>query len=670
MARWQGKAMALPESRPVPEREQRSPGASAVEIVRVRTKADLDRFIRVPWRIYRDDPHWVPPLVFERRQHLDRTANPFFDHAEVQLWLALRGGEAVGRISAQVDQAALSQHQDAAGHFGFLEAEDDGGTFAALLQTAEAWLRDRGLRTVRGPFSLSINDESGLLIEGYERPPALMMGHAPPYYGRRLEDLGYAKVRDLIAYDFDVVTAKSVPPEVRRLVDSLAKRPNVTVRRLRKSQLARDLKAVLKVFNDAWSNNWGFIPFSEVEIAKIAKDMRPLIREDFVCIVEIDGDPAAFALALPDLNEAMADLNGALLPFGHQGAHAAHGGAQEIPGGREGRGARLHGHREGPRERPAGRFRGRRAVLGARGQPAGPKGHRGGRRRAVQDLQDLREGPHLSGETQAGAHNGDDRRFTALILAASRGAADPVAKSEGTSHKCLVDVVGVPMLTRVVDTLSASPSIARIAISIETPEVLEALPAIAEAVAAGRITVLPSGPTTSASVLRAAEALASPYPLLIVTADNPLLTPEMVEHFCAEALVCSADLAVGLASETVVRKAFPAAQRTFLRFRDDRYSGCNLYALAREAGLAAVRFWAAAERHRKRPWRLVATFGLVSLVLFLFGWLTLDDAFARASRVMKVRAKALKLPFPTAPIDVDKPTDLALVRRILVSGSS
>jgi hypothetical protein len=312
MARWQGKAMALPESRPVPEREQRSPGASAVEIVRVRTKADLDRFIRVPWRIYRDDPHWVPPLVFERRQHLDRTANPFFDHAEVQLWLALRGGEAVGRISAQVDQAALSQHQDAAGHFGFLEAEDDGGTFAALLQTAEAWLRDRGLRTVRGPFSLSINDESGLLIEGYERPPALMMGHAPPYYGRRLEDLGYAKVRDLIAYDFDVVTAKSVPPEVRRLVDSLAKRPNVTVRRLRKSQLARDLKAVLKVFNDAWSNNWGFIPFSEVEIAKIAKDMRPLIREDFVCIVEIDGDPAAFALALPDLNEAMADLNGAL----------------------------------------------------------------------------------------------------------------------------------------------------------------------------------------------------------------------------------------------------------------------------------------------------------------------------------------------------------------------
>jgi hypothetical protein len=308
--------MALPEPRSATESEPSATGASAVDIVPVDGKADFDRFIRVPWRIYRVDPNWVPPLVFERRQHLDPAANPFFDHAEARFWLALRGGEPVGRISAQIDQAALDQHRDACGHFGFLEAEDDGESFAALLRTAEDWLRERGLRRVRGPFSLSINDESGLLIDGYDRPPALMMGHAPPYYGRRLEQQGYAKVRDLIAYDFDVVTAKSVPPAVRRLVDNLARRPNVTVRRLRKAQFGRELKAVLEVFNDAWSNNWGFIPFSEVEIAKIAKDMKPLIREDFVSIVEIDGDPVAFALALPDLNEAIADLDGALLPFG------------------------------------------------------------------------------------------------------------------------------------------------------------------------------------------------------------------------------------------------------------------------------------------------------------------------------------------------------------------
>jgi GTP:adenosylcobinamide-phosphate guanylyltransferase len=269
----------------------------------------------------------------------------------------------------------------------------------------------------------------------------------------------------------------------------------------------------------------------------------------------------------------------------------------------------------------------------------------------------------LSGAIEAGAR----RHFTALVLAASRGAADPVAKSEGTSHKCLVDVAGVPMLVRVVDALSASPSIGAIAISIEAPEVLEALTPLAHAAAEGRIALLRSGATTSASVLAAVEALGDPYPLLIATADNPLLTPEMVEHFCAQALASDADLVAALASESVVRAAVPTAQRTFLRFRDGRYSGCNLYGLMREAGLEAVRFWAAAERHRKRPWRLVAAFGLGSLLLFLLGRLTLDQAFARASRVMQARAEALRLPFATAPIDVDKPADLALVRRILAA---
>ena len=272
----------------------------------------------------------------------------------------------------------------------------------------------------------------------------------------------------------------------------------------------------------------------------------------------------------------------------------------------------------------------------------------------------------MSGNTQAGA----GRRFTALILAASRGAADPVARSEGISHKCLVDVAGVPMLARVVETLAASPSVGALAVSIEAPEVLEALPSVSAAVAAGRLSVLPSDTSPSASVLRAVEALEDPYPLLIATADNPLLTPEMVEHFCAETLASEAELTAGLAAEAVVREAVPTAERTFLRFRDGRYSGCNLYALADPAGLAAVRFWVAAERHRKRPWRLVATFGFASLVLFLLGRLDLDEAFARASRIMKVRAKALRMPFPTAPIDVDKPSDLALVRQILGSHST
>ena len=272
----------------------------------------------------------------------------------------------------------------------------------------------------------------------------------------------------------------------------------------------------------------------------------------------------------------------------------------------------------------------------------------------------------MSGTTQPGA----GRRFTALILAASRGAADPVARSEGISHKCLVDVAGVPMLARVVETLAASPSVGALAISIESTEVLEALPSVSQAVAAGRLSVLPSGTSPSSSVLRAVEAMEDPYPLLIATADNPLLTPEMVEHFCAESLASDADLTAGLAAETVVREAVPTAERTFLRFRDGRYSGCNLYALSGPAGLAAVRFWATAERHRKRPWRLAASFGYVSLALFLLGRLSLDEAFERASKLMNLRAKALRMPFPTAPIDVDKPSDLALVRKILETHST
>jgi GNAT superfamily N-acetyltransferase len=254
--------------------------------------------------------------MFERRQHLDPKVNPFFGHAEVQLWLALRDGDPVGRISAQIDQAALAQHKDETGYFGFLEAEDDGESFAALLGAAEAWLKDRGMRRVRGPFSLSINDESGLLIQGFDRPPSIMMGHAPPYYASRLEEQDYAKAMDLIAYEFDVVATNSVPPVVRRLVQDLGRRSNVTIRNLRKSHIDQELKAVLDIFNDAWSNNWGFVPFSDIAIAKLGKDMRPLIREDFVSIVEIDAKPAAFAIALPNLNEVIADLNGALLPFG------------------------------------------------------------------------------------------------------------------------------------------------------------------------------------------------------------------------------------------------------------------------------------------------------------------------------------------------------------------
>ena len=286
-----------------------------VKIVPVEDKSALTRFIRFPWRIYHDDPQWIPPLVLERREHLNRRTNPYFQHAEARLWLALRDGRPVGRVSAQVDQASLRHHGDATGHFGFLEAEDDPEVFGALLATAEGWLAAQGMTQVRGPFSFSINDESGLLVEGFDRPPSLMMGHAKPYYAARVEQQGYRKAKDLIAYHYDV-TSDPLPASAKPLVRRLEAEPRVVLRKLDRSRFAAELDAVLEVFNDAWSGNWGFVPLSSAEIAKLAKDLKPLILDDSLAIAEIDGTAAAFAIALPNLNEAIADLDGSLLPFG------------------------------------------------------------------------------------------------------------------------------------------------------------------------------------------------------------------------------------------------------------------------------------------------------------------------------------------------------------------
>lgn len=283
-------------------------------IEKVEGKAALDRFIRVPWRIFRDDPHWVPPLMIERRGHLDPSRNPFFDHAQVGLWLACRDGQVVGRISAQIDQNYLAHHHDDTGQFGFLDAEDDAETFRALTETAEDWLREKGIRRVMGPFSLSINDESGLLIEGFDSPPFVMMGHALPYYRTHLEHQGYRKAQDLIVYGYDPF--EPLDPKIEKLLTRIKRDPEVHIRTLDKSRYDDDIRIVLDIFNDAWSDNWGFVPFTERELLHVAKELKPLIRSELVIIVEIADEPVAMAVAFPNLNEAIADLNGSLLPFG------------------------------------------------------------------------------------------------------------------------------------------------------------------------------------------------------------------------------------------------------------------------------------------------------------------------------------------------------------------
>ncbi len=287
----------------------------SVQIVPVTDKAQRKTFIRVPWTVYANDPNWVPPLLFERAGHLDPKQNPYFDHAEVQLWIAYKDGVPVGRISAQVDQASLERHKDDAGHFGFLEGTDDPEIFGALMQTAEEWLKARGMKKIVGPLSFSINDEVGLLVEGFDRPPSLMMGHAFPYYGTQLERLGYTKAVDTIAYDFDV-NVDGLNDRSRAIVNRLSSNPKVTVRSLNSKDFDNELRTIINIFNDAWWDNWGFVPFSEAEIKKLASDFKLLLEPEHVSIIEVDGEAAAFGLTIPNINEAIRDLNGRLLPFG------------------------------------------------------------------------------------------------------------------------------------------------------------------------------------------------------------------------------------------------------------------------------------------------------------------------------------------------------------------
>lgn len=284
-----------------------------IEIQPVLGRAALDRFIRLPHALLRHDPAWVPPLLAERRAALSPKRNPWFRHGEAGFWIARRGGRDVGRISAQEDSLARDPDGERPAHFGLLAAEDDPVVFAALLSAAEGWAAARGLRRMRGPFSLSINEQTGLLVSGFDTPPMLMMPHDPPHAGRRLEALGYRKARDLLAYLCD--TSGRLPAAAEKIV-ARGLPPGVTLRPLRRAELREEVARLIAIFNDAWSGNWGFMPFTTEEVAHMADELRPLVHERLVWFAEVEGHPAAFAVCLPNLNEAIRDLSGRLLPFG------------------------------------------------------------------------------------------------------------------------------------------------------------------------------------------------------------------------------------------------------------------------------------------------------------------------------------------------------------------
>jgi hypothetical protein len=284
-----------------------------ISIKRVRTKAERNAFVDLAWEIYASDPHWVPPLKDEVHGLIDPTRNPWFGHGFAEFWLAERDGKVVGRVSAQVDELVQEQMSPGTGQWGMFEVKDEAAA-AALIETAEDWLREQRMNTALGPISISIWDEPGLLIQGFDEPPMVMMGHHRPEYRAWIEGAGYEKAKDLFTFELDIRI--DMIPVIDRLIKSGEANPRIRIRDVDKSKFDREAAIILDILNDAWSDNWGFVPLTDDEIAYAGKKLKPIIVEDLVKIAEVDGEPVAFMITIPDMNEMIRDLDGKLFPFG------------------------------------------------------------------------------------------------------------------------------------------------------------------------------------------------------------------------------------------------------------------------------------------------------------------------------------------------------------------
>jgi GNAT superfamily N-acetyltransferase len=282
----------------------------------VRARRSVHQFVRLPWRIYADDPAWVPPLEADVRKLL-RPGHPFQQHADVECFIALRGGDPVGRVAAVVNHQYNTFHETRTGFVGLFESVNDPAVAEALLQRAADWLRDRGMSRAIGPFNLSTNDElysPGILLDNFARPPALMMAHNPPYYRDLFAAAGWEKERDLLSYLVeDHQRQDRLLRGVERLTGTI---DGLVVRQLDLRQLGAEVEKVKEIYHSAWERNWGFVPLTDAEIARLASDLKPIVDPRFALLAEVRGEPVGFALALPDYNQALRHVNGRLFPFG------------------------------------------------------------------------------------------------------------------------------------------------------------------------------------------------------------------------------------------------------------------------------------------------------------------------------------------------------------------
>lgn len=286
----------------------------SIEIKSVQSRSDRIRFLRVHEHLNRDVPQWVAPLRFERLQLLSKKGNPFFEYGEMAAWTAERNGELVGRISAQTNSMHQERYADNAGFFGFFDSVNDEDVARALLKTAGDWLRKRGCTHVIGPYQLSINNESGVLVEGFDTPPVFMMPHNPEYYDDLLHRAGLTKAKDLLAWTAD--PREPLPEKAVAISEMVGAAEGLVVRTVDKRNINRDIDVVMSVHDDAWNDNWGYLPFTRAELKKLSDELKLVLNPKLALIAEVHGEPAAIAIAIPDINEHIRDLNGRLAPFG------------------------------------------------------------------------------------------------------------------------------------------------------------------------------------------------------------------------------------------------------------------------------------------------------------------------------------------------------------------
>lgn len=274
----------------------------------------IKQFIRFPWKIYAGDPNWVPPLILDRLNYLNRKKNPFFRHATVKLFMAEKDGRKAGRIAAVVNENHNRFHDERTGFFGMFECIDDQEVANALFGQARMFLEQQEMDVMRGPVDLSTNDMCGLLIEGFDSPPTILMSYNPRYYLDLYSGYGLEKAKDLWAHTFE--NPKVMPERLHRLAELVRKRNDFTIRTVNMKQFDREVEIIKKIYNSAWKKNWGFVPMTDEEFDFLAKDLKPVVEPDILFIAEKDGNPVGFSLALPDMNQALRRINGRLLPFG------------------------------------------------------------------------------------------------------------------------------------------------------------------------------------------------------------------------------------------------------------------------------------------------------------------------------------------------------------------